>query len=56
MARHEEMTISCSSCDRLVSDGESLCACGQPTEFMSFADRAMWEAAQWRAHRERQAS
>lgn len=44
---------SCSSCERVTGRGETHCDCGRPTSFASFEDRAAYEVAQWRAHRER---
>ena len=44
---------SCPSCERVMGRGETHCNCGRPTDFAGFEDRAAYEVAQWRAHRER---
>jgi hypothetical protein len=47
-------TTECSACERPLMEDQTLCVCGQPTEKMSFAERAAHEVMLWRAHRERE--
>ncbi len=49
-------TSECSACDRSLMEEQKVCVCGQPTDKMSFAERAAYEVAQWRSHREREAA
>ena len=47
---HED---TCPGCDDQLSRGQTHCACGRPTQYATFDDRAAYEVSQWRAYRER---
>ena len=40
----------CSSCTEPLDRGATLCACGTPTELMSFEDRTRHEVERWRSY------
>lgn len=44
---------TCSSCQQTFEHGQTHCACGRPTPFASFEERASCEVAAWRLHLER---
>ncbi|MGH2795521.1 MAG: hypothetical protein ACRDKG_14600 [Actinomycetota bacterium] len=46
---------TCTSCEELYDAGQSHCACGRPTPYASFEERAAFEVAAWRIHKERSA-
>jgi hypothetical protein len=43
----------CSSCYRPIKREATICVCGAPTQFMSFAERTAYELEQWRVYKER---
>ena len=45
----------CNRCGAGIAEGKTLCECGKPTKFMSFADRNRFEVSQWRTHQDRMA-
>lgn len=44
---------TCNTCEELYEAGQTHCVCGRPTPYASFEDRAAYEVAAWRAHKER---
>jgi hypothetical protein len=46
-------TGACNTCQELYDAGQTHCACGRPTPYASFEDRAAYEVAAWRLHLER---
>ncbi len=49
-------TATCADCEANFEYGQTHCACGRPTPFASFEDRAAYEVAAWRVHLEHSAS
>ena len=52
----ESHTVRCQSCENVVAPGQGYCACGRPTPYTSFSERAAYEVTQWRAYQERAAA
>ena len=50
---NQVQTGTCNGCEALFEHGQSHCACGRPTPYASFEDRAAYEVAAWRVHLER---
>ena len=43
---------TCTGCEQIYEAGQTHCACGRPTPYASFEDRAAYEVAAWRLHQE----
>ena len=44
---------TCTGCQEIYEAGQTHCVCGHPTPYASFEDRAAYEVAAWRLHKDR---
>lgn len=52
MNQQIERIQSCYRCENVIQSGQTHCVCGRPTMYSSFEERAAFEVAAWREHRE----